>query len=260
MIGLGGPATATTGPSRHAVAPWHHASELRAGWGSLEDQERIFGAVAEATREEELRPISAEVLRLVPMVSPAHAIDIIRLSKQTSWLERLGVKSKSAAQTEVLWLLTNGASHGLPSPRTLPALMKRQAAALKAGSEQYDRVMQAWRAAESRAPPGSRRDELVRGRDELLLSPAWAKPVSAAMLQDARCLGQAFRDAAAASSPPPAPPAAALSRAAAAKGTLLAPLRLWVRVRLWPTHGEMALLCACLPGCPFTSPLVSPSP
>ena len=260
MIGLGGPATAATGPWLHAVANWQHASELHAPWGSQEDQARIFGAVAEATREEELRPIPADVLCLFPRVSPAHALDIIRLSKEPSWRERLGVTSKSAAQTEMLWLLADGASQGVPSPRTtLPSLMKAQAAALERGSKEYDRVMNAWHAALSRATPG-RKEQLLGERSALLSSPAWGKPISVAMLQSSQDWAKAFKEATAASSPPPAPPAAALSRAAAAQGTLLAPLRLWVRVRLWPTHGEMALLCASLPGCPFTSPLVSPSP
>ena len=196
MIGLGGRATAETGPWPHAVATWQHAGTLRAAWGSLDDQARIFGAVAEATREEELRPISADVLRLVPRVSPAHAIDIIRLSKEPSWLERLGVKNKSAAQTEVLWLLADGASQGVPSPRTtLPSLMKAQAAALERGSKEYERLMQAWHAAVSRAAPG-RKEQLLGERSALLSSPAWGKPISVAM--------------------PPAPPAAAATTASPA--------------------------------------------
>ena len=183
MLGLGGRATAATGPWPHAVATWQHAGTLRAAWGSLDDQARIFDAVAQATREEELRPISADVLRLVPRVSPAHALDIIRLSKEPSWRERLGVTSKSAAQTEMLWLLADGASQGVPSPRTtLPSLMKAQAAALERGSKEYDRVMNAWHAALSRATPG-RKEQLLGERSALLSSPAWGEPISVAMLQ-----------------------------------------------------------------------------
>ena len=66
----------------------------------MENQARIFDAVAEATRQEVLQPIPADVLRLVPEVSLAHALDIIRLSKVTSWRERLGGKNIRAAQCE----------------------------------------------------------------------------------------------------------------------------------------------------------------
>ena len=73
MIALGGDATATTCPGRHAVAKWQHVESLRAAWGSMENQARIFDAIAEATQQEVLQPIPADVLRLVPEVSLAHA-------------------------------------------------------------------------------------------------------------------------------------------------------------------------------------------
>ena len=211
MIALGGGATATTCPWRQPVAKWQHAGSLRAAWGSMENQARIFDAVAEATRQEVLQPISADVLRLVPEVSLAHALDIIRLSKVTSWRERLGGKNIRAAQCETIWLLRDGASLGLPSPRTLSApLLKAQSEALERGSKAYERASKAFTAAMSHAKgSSSRMQQLVRDRDA---ANAWGRPVSLAMLQDSGCLAQAFRDAAAAAAPSPAPVVAAAER------------------------------------------------
>lgn len=190
----GAPATTVISPCRHTVAPWPHAKTLGAHWGSTEDLARLFGAVAEAAQQEDLRPMPAEALQLVPVFSVAHLLDIVKLSRIKTWRDRLGVQNNCArAQCEVVWLLRDGARLGIPSPRTLPKHQKAQSAALERGIKAYDQIFKCHTAAVSRAT-GSRRDQLIRSRDGLPQSLAWRAPVTVEMLQSPSALSRAFKE------------------------------------------------------------------
>ena len=198
---------------------------LAAVWGGGDKLARVFGEMRRCLADDTLPPLRAGVRALVTDVTWAHVADTMRIAGSSQWRGELKV-SNSAMGHQMLWLLVGDDGS---SPRQLGLQggyhKGLQKALLTQISEPFDREVDTEARRAKKAAGKRGKYDLSAARATVARLPAWS---AAADVEVLRALMTDPLGAAAAL-------LAARSRVAAA-GTLLAPLRPWVRVRPWPTH------------------------